>query len=105
MKQGMVLWHGVGQLDHPRQMEGEQATGAAGLGLIRIGVGEARIEIEVHCGDEPGIAQGRRRPEATQIMFASKLLEVWRQLSEVPMAAKKAAVVAQAVGAKFEAAS
>src|ERR1019366_6626043 len=87
-----------------RQMEGEQAARTAGLRFVGIGVCKARIEIKVHRRDEPRVTQGRRRPEAAQIMFARKLLEARRQLSEVLNAAKEPAVMAQPVGAEFEAA-
>src|SRR5579859_6673615 len=75
MKQGMVLRHRVRQLDHLRQVEGEQAAGAPWLRFIGIGVGEARIELEVHRADEPRVTQGRGGPETGQIMFARELLE------------------------------
>src|SRR5512146_866342 len=85
-------------------MEREQAARSARLRLVGICVGKAGIEIEVHAGDRPRIAQSRRSAKSSQIVFGGQPLEERRELGKVAMAAEQAAVVTEPVRAKLEAA-
>src|SRR5215472_15278542 len=68
----------------------------------RIGIGEARVEIEIHCAEPARVAQRRGRTETAQTVLACQVFNTRRQGEEISMTAKQHAIMAQAVRAELK---